>query len=235
MLENPAPADRAYRRYDMRTFFIEIALVESAAELLGRSLTENYAVLGSLSRYAKNELKEICAVEGMEDLVCRAESFRFGMYCGQILRPYTDELTEAQRQICEARTARLFWANGIDTVLQQDAEKVTAAMKVLLESLVKRAQIRTHTAKPGSEDINLWLNRYNQMQKEYHANLDHFARMIVMPTEEETKIGEAFIHEKDPAVRAAVMGDRRAFAEALSEPASCSFGEALREVWRKCK
>lgn len=218
----------------MRTFFIEIAFIESAAALSGRTLTENYAVLGSLPRFSGNELKEVHAVKGMEDLEQRAESFRFGMNCEEILRPYTEGLTEEQRRICEARVARIFWANGIDRIPQEEAEKVTATVKILLESLVKRAQIRTHTAKPGSEDINLWLDRYHEMQKEYHAELDQFAGMIVTPVKEEKEIGEAFIDEKDPIVRAAVMGDRAALQGALAEPASCSFGRALREILKKC-
>ena len=76
----------------MRTYFIEIAAVNCAAKLLEMRLTGDYALYGSLERFRNKKLGAVQAVDGMEDIEERAESFRFGTRCGKVLADYTSAL-----------------------------------------------------------------------------------------------------------------------------------------------
>jgi len=92
----------------MRTFLVETALVNSAAKLLGVSLTDNYAIFGAMPRYRHLCLGEIREAEGIDDVPKKADSFRFGVHCGSIMERYTSTWGNSERLLCEAQIVRIF-------------------------------------------------------------------------------------------------------------------------------
>lgn len=212
----------------MRTYMIEIALIESAAKLTGKNINNQYAVLGTLKRFRKKKLGEVHNIKGMEDLTKRAESFRFGALCQEHLIPYIDSLSQKEILAWEAKTAGLFLLPGMSEEAEL-AEKEETLNKVL-KAYVKRAQIRTHTAKPGSEDINAWLENYDMMQMEYQSELGNFVKAVLDPDPDMKKKGNEFINEEDGLVKALLDGDRESQWHALFTEPKCVFGIVLRRI-----
>lgn len=177
----------------MRTYFIEIGAIDSAAKILNLELTANYAALGALGRFCGRDLGEVEVIPGIEDMKERAESFRFGTLCGRVIEKYLKGYSAKELAVCEAGCFRAFVSPGLSENEKASAEEKKATLKIVIEAFIKRAQIRTHTAKPGFEDINTWLDRYNQMQAEYRADLDSFVEMVVEPDQEERKLADVFV------------------------------------------
>ncbi len=214
----------------MKTYLIEMAVINSAAQLSGLTLKDNYAIFGALKRFRSKSLGEVFAIEGLEDMEERAASYRFGNRCGRVMAEYVDGLTEDERLAVEAYIARTFFVPEIaeDSTVSETDKKET--LKIVIEALVKRAQIRTHTAKPGGEDINLWLDRYNKLQISYLDKLGPFVSEIIAPSEESLKLGERFIDRKDKIVELVLSGKIDGLDEALDMEPTCTLGIFLREI-----
>lgn len=221
----------------MRTFLVETALVNSAAKLLGVSLTDNYAIFGAMPRYRHLCLGEIREAEGIDDVPKKADSFRFGVHCGSIMERYTSTWGDSERLLCEAQIVRNFFA----PIYQ--AEGITSEQKkesllTIANALVKRAQIRTHTAKPGYEDINAWLERYYWLQKDYRDYLPHLVEATVEPTKDEISYMERFLSQEDGLIRLSLsepFTQEDLQRELEREPGSV-FGRMLKEIlvsWEK--
>jgi len=214
----------------MTTYFIEIAAINCAARLSGVELAGDYAIYGTLKRFRGKKLGEVDAIEGMEDMQDRAESFRYGLRCGKILARYTDSLMPEQRLACEAKIMRVFLAPEIADDNSVTAEDKKMALRAVIRSLTKRAQIRTHTTKPGYEDINTWLDSYDEMQRDYSQSLDKFIDAVVAPDDDAVQISDKFFSEDDSFVKLALSGESIGMNEALSTQPLCTFGEILREI-----
>ena len=200
----------------MRTYFIEIAVVNCAAKESGIELNGDYALYGTLKRFRDKTLGQVEIVQGIEDMQERAESFRFGVRCGKVLERYIDGFTPEQIRACEAKIARTFFAPNIAADAAVSTADKKAAMLMVLKASMKRAQIRTHTTKPGYEDISTWLDSYNNMQKEYSESLEDFVQAIVMPGNEDVKFADEFINSDDP------LDKSRAFGQIISDILSVS-------------
>lgn len=187
----------------MKTFLVETALVNLSAKLLGVPLTDNYAVFGAMPRYRHLRLGDIREAEGIDDVPLKAGSFRFGVHCGGILEKYTNAWSEADWMLCEAQVVRECFA-PIHRAEGLTAEEKKKSLLTFINALVKRAQIRTHTAKPGYEDINTWLERYYRMQKDYRNYLPRLVDAAVQPEEGELSHMERFLSPKDGLVRLAL-------------------------------
>lgn len=214
----------------MRTYMIEIAMIESAAKLTGIRLKDQYAVLGALKRFRGKKLGEVHNIKGMEDLTERAESFRFGSLCQEYLAPYLDSASSKEILAWEANTARLFLLSGAAGEEEPGEEKREETLSKVLKAYVKRAQIRTHTAKPGSEDINAWLESYDRMQVEYQTELGDFVKAVIHPDPDMKEKGNEFISEEDDLVQALLDGNAESQRQALSNEPKCVFGNILRRI-----
>ena len=216
----------------MRSFFTEIALVNSAARLAGRSLIDNYAIFGAMQRYRDLELGEIKTAEGIDDVPEKADSFRFGTVCGRVLAQFTSSWADADWLRCDAQAARIFFLPGIHPEngrTEQDRELLFTVFR----ALVKRAQIRTHTAKPGYEDINTWLERYYRLSQEYQTFLPSLVDAIVSPEKQDLEKAEKFLSPADSLIQLASStnpASQDALSAALQEESRCIFGEILRQI-----
>ena len=211
----------------MRIYMIETALIESAAKLTGKNLKDQYAVLGSLERFRRKKLGEVHNIKGMEDLTERAESFRFGAFCQAHLTPYTDRLSAQEILAWEAKTARLFLCPAVS---QETGYGMEETLNKVIRAFVKRAQIRTHTAKPGSEDINTLLESYSRMQMEYQSEIEDFVRAVLYPDEKMKRMGDEFINTEDQLVKALLSENTELQWYAVFTPSACVFGSVLRKI-----
>ena len=159
-------------------YFIQMAVVKMSATLSGKELYDNYAVHGALERFCYLHVGEVFPAEGIDDVPEKSESFKFGQICGRILHEQIKNYTPEQRLYCEAEIVRnVLMKSG----KEYPAKELKPAVTVILKALFKKAQIRTHTAKPGSEDINTWLSDYYHLQEDYHNIIEKMAGIIVTP------------------------------------------------------
>jgi len=215
----------------MRTFLVETALVNSAARLLGITLIDNYAIFGAMPRYRHICLGKVEEADGIDNVPDKAESFRFGNHCGAVLEKYTKEWTDQEWLLGEAQVVRVFFApvyraEGLTT------EQKKQSLLTIIQALVKRAQIRTHTAKPGYEDINTWLERYYRMQKEYRSYLPRLVDAAVEPGAESLRDMERFLSGHDGLI-GLVLSDGFSGGEVnreLSREPVSIFGKMLKET-----
>ena len=210
----------------MQTFFIEIAAVNCAAKLCGFNAVDNYAVFGAMKGYRDINPGEISKTDGIDDVPLKTDSFRFGTHCGKILEKYTGDFNEGMLRICEAQVARTFF---VDINGPCGKKELSSTLLTVAESLVKRAQIRTHTTKPGYEDINAWLKRYYAMQQDYCDSLPELVDAIVNPDDEALRISKSFLDENDAIIKFAV-GGKGSLEDALVEEAKSIFGKILKEI-----
>lgn len=213
----------------MRSFFIEIALVTSVARLSGTSLLDQYAVFGAMERYRNLKLGKISEAEGIDDVPEKAKSFCFGTFCAKALEKFTSGWDDSTRTVCEAQIAQIFFIPGINST-NYSPEQKKETLLTIFQALIKRTQIRTHTAKPGYEDINTWLERYYRLQQEYSAFLPVMVNAIVSPGEKELLIAKQFICAEDPLVRLAISREPVSppvLAESLRQEPLCTFGKML--------
>lgn len=98
-------------------------------------------------------------------------------------------------------------------------------------AMIKKSQIRTHTAKPG-EDINTWLAGYYELEKNHNAYVTSLAAEIVSPDGETAKKFPSFFDRTDPLIALALGKDVNAAAlkaASLAAPKS-TFGKILLET-----
>ena len=70
----------------MKTYFLTIAVVHSAALLAGKALKDQYAYLGAMAKHIGMDPGEMPDVDGIPEVPVKAQSFRFGIRCGDINR-----------------------------------------------------------------------------------------------------------------------------------------------------
>ncbi len=164
----------------MRSYFLHIAAVKKAAEQEGIKLYDNYAYLGALGRFADADVGEITEADGITDVPQKAESFVFGQKCGKNLREKLAGLNEDELFRLEASAAREMFLK--DDELKKYPSEKTADIKgtfvKIINALFKRAQLQTHTAKPGYENINAWLDAYRGLLEDYEPYINKLAEEI---------------------------------------------------------
>ncbi len=164
----------------MRSYFLHIAAVKKAAEQEGIKLYDNYAYLGALERFADADVGEITEADGIADVPQKAESFVFGQKCGKKLREKLAGLGEDELFKLEASAAREMFIKP-DELKKYPPEK-TADLKEtfikIIKTLFKRAQLQTHTAQPGYENINAWLDAYHGLLEDYEPYINKLTEEV---------------------------------------------------------
>lgn len=219
----------------LHIYFTQITTVKLAAKLLDRELYDNYAFHGALPRYLQLELGDIIEAEGIEDMPKKAESFRFGLLCGEVLQKYLSEYNEEELLLCDALVAReVFMDINPEKVSKYTQEQLKNNVSLIFKALFKRTQIRTHTAKPGSEDINAWIAGYYAYQKDYDDTVAAMTDAILFPN---PTVDEKAFFNPDDAIIALALRNSDPSEEGVSavlenEPISV-FGKILREIVTK--
>jgi hypothetical protein len=218
----------------MKAYFVQIAAVRFAARLLGKDLVDNYAFHGSLPHYRSVYLKGIVQADGIDKVPEKAACFNFGSLCGDIvcnrLQGYTDkELLNLEAEISRNVFLDMSpekWGRYTDAELRK-------ILKTFFRVFLKKAQIRTHTAKPGGEDINRWLAGYYGLQQDFDPYLSSLVEEIITPDPVGKEKTTAFFDKKDEII-ALAMNNPVPGAECLTrissiEPLSI-FGKILKEI-----
>ena len=91
----------------MKTYFLTIAVVHSAALLAGKALKDQYAYLGAMAKHIGMDPGEMPDVDGIPEVPVKAQSFRFGIRCGDIIRNYYPK-TMMKRQHTATQRSRDF-------------------------------------------------------------------------------------------------------------------------------
>lgn len=207
----------------MQSYFVEIAAVRLAAVLMDQKNAlrfPQYAFMGAIKRYGSLQAYGIVQTEGIDDLCEKADAFRFGQHCVRIMR--IQHVKTGIDEQC-AVLAGLFYS---DTE-PKEPEKV----KQTIRALIRRAQLQTHTAKPGYEDINSWLEKYYVLSTQLPAFLDKASKKLSDP--EFMKEKETFFSRTDPLIKKA-LDEEALNGENLEKViCTCTFGKLLRGICRK--
>ena len=218
----------------VRTYFVQIAAVRMAAVLTGRRLCDNYAFHGALERFSPLDIGVIREADGLPDVPEKADSFRFGQVCGRVLSKALAGYGAQELLLREAAVAKgVFLKLTPEAAAGYSPEALKAAVKTIFRALLKYAQIRTHTVKPGSEDINAWLAAYNSLLAGYEPCLEALTDRIVSPDAAQKAAMSAFFSRKDPLVALALRGfspDAGALEKAVSAEPVSAFGVLLKEI-----
>ena len=213
--------------------FILVFAVRMASCLRGIKLYENYAFYGALARFSHLQIGEITKSPGIDDLPLKAQSFLFGQECGEKIHKHLAEYEDEKIFQCQALLANKLLLKPIPNHIMESSrekEKLENDLENILRALVKRAQIRTHTAKPGGEDIHGWLKSYYSLLKDYEEGLPAFVRAVIKPN---LKISQGFFSLKDPIIALALKGPNPKPGEldfALGDEPETVFGNILKEI-----
>jgi hypothetical protein len=218
----------------MKAYFIQIAAVRLAGRLLGKELIDNYGFHGTLPRYGSIYLKGIAEAEGIDGVPRKADSFNFGHTCGAVIDKYLSGAGPADILYMEAAVAQNLFLdiNPEKRARYTDAE-LREFMGRIFHALLKKAQIRTHTAKPGAEDINAWLAGYYHLEQDYTPFVSSLLDAIISPDPVLSKTHAAFFDKEDPLIvlalenTAITPGTLKSVAGTV--PRS-TFGKILREI-----
>ncbi len=170
----------------MKTFFTDIAFIRCAARLCGFHLYDNYAYHGMLARNRCLSDFSAAPVPDIDDVPEKAASFQFGIRCARALYSLTDDLDADIALARDAMIARAFFLD-LDS---DEAKKILAShsvcqlaeeLSVILRAYIKRAQIQTHTAKPGYEDVEAWILRYHKLLEDYENVLPQLTILMLSP------------------------------------------------------
>jgi hypothetical protein len=218
----------------MKAYFIQIAAVRLAARLLGKELIDNYGFHGALPRYSSIHLKGITEAEGIDGVPLKAESFNLGHVCGTAIGKYLDGAGAEDILYMEAAVAQNIFLDMSPEkrALYTDAE-LRECMGLIFHALLKRAQIRTHTAKPGAEDINAWLAGYYQLEQDYAPFVSSLLEAIISPDPVMAKKHTDFFDREDPLIALALKDAAPApnvLQSAAGTVPSSIFGKMLREI-----
>lgn len=221
--------------FGLKTYFIYIAVVRSAASLLGQDLIDNYALYGTTPRYNHVQLDNIKETDGIDHVPGKAESFIFGTLCNKILNQYLSSFDDEQLLFCEACVGREFFTNLSDEKIEQySPSQLKSTFMTIFSALIKRAQIRTHTTKPGYEDINSWLERYHHLQQDCADFLPGFVDVLLYPDQVLEKKHTAGFFNREDALLKLVLGDEPIGSEtllsAMAEDPSSIFAKMLWDI-----
>ena len=179
--------------------------MQDAAKLLNRTVSD-MELIGALPRYASVDTSE--AAPGI-----RAE-FELGQRCGESIQAATVGWSEEETIRKEGLLASKHVLKG--STSQEE-------LKALILALYKRAQIKTHTHKPGYEDINVWLDRMYDSYQNFDFTVDAYAAAISAPVED-----KEFYDEADSLVSAVTSGATVSPAD-IPEQHSI-YGQLLRDL-----
>jgi len=189
----------------MNAYFLEIAVVRLSANLLGKKLIDNYAFHGSLSRFSSVKLQGVSETKGIENVPGKAECFNFGALCGRVIGKNLGKLSEKEALFLDAEVARqLFVDMSPEKRAPYTDAEIQSAMRTIITAMVKKAQIRTHTAKPGEEDINKWLAAYYSLERDFDGFVNSLVEEILSPNPELTKKYSSFFDKTDTIVSLAL-------------------------------
>jgi hypothetical protein len=148
----------------MQAYFIQIAAVRLSARLVGKKLIDNYGFHGALPKFAPVHLRDIAEGEGIENVPGKTDCFNWGNKCSQSICKHLGELSKEESLYLDTVIVKNLFLNlsSEKKASYTDAE-LEGSLRVIFSALLKKAQIRTHTAKPGDEDINAWLAGYYQL------------------------------------------------------------------------
>ena len=218
----------------LNTYFIHIAAVRMAAALTGRSLYDNYAFHGALGRFASLDIGTIREADGIDDMPVKADSFIFGQRCGRVLTEALKDYDAEKLFLCEAAVAKgVFMKLTPEASLRYTQEQLKEIMKTVLRALFKYAQIQTHTAKPGGEDINKWLNSYDELRAGFEPSLAAFADVVISPDAGQDEIMTGFFDREERLTALALGGiqpDAGALKNAMAAIPTTAFGIILKNV-----
>jgi hypothetical protein len=127
----------------------------------------------------------------------------------------------------EAAVAKAVFIKGNPSA--DDRENIKAIFKALL----KYAQIQTHTAKPGGEDINAWLAAYYKLLTDYEPTLNALADLITSRDAGMKVKMDEFINKNDALVSLALKGEKPEqdeIAAALSVKPVSIYGRLLTKI-----
>jgi hypothetical protein len=192
----------------LNAYFFDIVVVKLSSKLLEKKLLDNYGFHGALDRFSPITLKGITQGEGIENVPEKAACFNLGTACKRAIVKYLGKLSDKEAFFIDAETARIFFLDlsPEKRARYTDAE-IQSAMRVIFTSLVKKAQIRTHTAKPGEEDINKWLAGYYGFQRDFDSFIISLVDEIMTPNAELTEKYSSLFEKDDPIIALALKKD----------------------------
>ena len=193
----------------MRAYFVQIAAVRLAASLLGKELVDNYGFHGALPRFKGVKVDAISEVEGIDHVPAKAESFRFGLSCGDVIAKCLEGYSEKETLSFEAAVAKnLFLDLSPEKRARYTDAELRNSMNLIFRALLKKAQIRTHTAKPGGEDINKWLEGYYRLEQDFNPYVSSLVEAILAfnPDPAVAKKEIEFFDRTDPIIARALQG-----------------------------
>jgi hypothetical protein len=216
----------------MKAYFIQIAAVRFAASLLGRELVDNYAFHGSLPRYRSVYLNGIVQADGIDKVPEKAACFNLGSLCGDAVCRYLEGYTDEELLKFEAEIAKnIFLDMSSEKWGRYTDAELRKILKTLFSVFLKKVQIRTHTAKPGGENINKWLAGYYGLQQDYDPYLSSLVEAIITPDPAEKIV--PFFDKKDEILVLAMnnftLNVERLKHISTTEPLSI-FGKIVREI-----
>lgn len=191
---------------------------------------------GFIANLAKNIREGVDA-----DQVAEQIAFLFGHLCQWGTRQKIGPLAASHEEgiYHDAAVFRVYYTVGMGSdagMAQEDLDRLGVTqetairqMTTVLRALVKRAVMRTHTFKPGYEDIHTWLGRFYNTQAQYDIDVDRYAEAIIAPDQEKLQK-----HVIDPDFYDA--GDSiLAVAKALRDGKSVGSGEIAAAVGQEPK
>lgn len=190
---------------DMQFGLAQLAALQCATLLTNHQEAlqyPQYAALGLLRRYGGLQAAGIQETEGIDHVPQKAAAFRFGQRCARLMR--IQGLAEDAATEAAVAVGMLF-----DKPLQAgDKEQI----KLLLRALIRRAQLQTHTFKPGYEDINAWLERFSAYEQCFDARLDALVQGMIrlQGSQEALRIFNPEDELIALALRREALGNRRA-------------------------
>ena len=205
----------------MQSYFVEIAAVQLAAALLEEESVKRfpqYAYAGALERFDTLQAFGIRQTEGIDDMKAKAAAFRFGQRCARIMRiERIDTGISSQRAVMNG----MFFS-------EPDVNIDPPMLRQLMRAFLRRAQLQTHTAKPGYEDINIWLERYYMLDSQLNDFLD--ALCAPLTADEQPKL---FFDREDPLISMALQGEALKGKNADELVGTCIFSHLLARICRK--
>jgi hypothetical protein len=220
----------------MRAYFVRIAAVRLAARLLGKTLVDNYGFHGALPKFGGLALKNIKETEGIDNVSGKAGSFNFGTLCARAIEKVLGNPGEDESLFLDALTARnLFLDLSPEKRAAYTDAELEESLRLIFSVLLKKAQIRTHTAKPGDEDIHSWLAGYYRLEQDYEPFISRLTGQILSPDPLLEKKHPSFFSRDDALVALALApaapSPEAVKAAAGKEPGSV-FGQVLQEIVR---